>query len=184
MRRTTLVLLMVLMVVVLGGGAYLWLKKDSIQWPWITTTNTSSNTNSSVTVVNTSNTTPINASLPAEVKGDTAVAGTLKIGTVDLTVSSQQRYATFNGSTAEKGKEFLVVYFDQVQSGTITVVDRGLRDAVVTDGKTTYTAQAIKVASTAISGDRGYVEFIVPEKAANLKLQLGSGTSLQSITLK
>lgn len=186
MRRTTLILIIVLVVVILGGGAYLWMKKDTIQWPWIsnTATNTTANNSNTVTHAQPTNTTLVNASLPTEVKGDTEVSGKLAIGTIDLTISSQQKYASFNGDTAAKDQTILVVYFDQVQGSTVAAVDQGLRSAAVIDGKTSYPVQVIKIANTAVKGDRGYLQFFVPAKSANLKLQLGSGTSLQSIPLK
>jgi len=183
MRRSTLILLIVLAVVVIGGGAYVWLMKDSLNLPWASNSNTTITTTNTVSVVNTTNTTPTTITLPTEVKGDTAATGTLKIGTVDVKISSQQKQVTADGVTADKGQTFLLVYFDAVEPANVSVVDRGIREVKVVNGASTYPLLALKVASTYAKGDRGYLRFSIPEKATGLLLQLGSGTTLQTVTL-
>lgn len=181
MRRSTLILLTVLAVVVSAGGAYVWLMKDSLKLPWTSNSNTAVNTNT-VAVVNTTNT-ATSITLPTEVKGDTVASGTLKIGSVDVKISSQQKQVTADGVTADKGQTFLLVYFDAVEPANVSVVDRGIRDVKVVNGVSSYPLLALKVASTYAKGDRGYLRFSIPEKATGLLLQLGSGTTLQTVTL-
>lgn len=184
MRRTTLILIIVLAVVVIGGGAYVWLKKDSLTFPWAKNTNTSTTTGVGATTTNVStNTAPKTITLPSEVKGDTAVAGTLKVGTVDIKINSQQKQATADGQTVDKGQTYLLVYFDAVNPADVAVVDRGIRDAKIINGTASYPLLALKVASTYVSGDRGYLRFAVPEKATNLVLQLGTGATAQTVKL-
>lgn len=182
MRRSTLILLIVLAVVVIGGGAYVWLMKDSLKLPWASNNATIVNTNTA-SVVNTTNTAPTTITLPTEVKGDTPASGTLKVGTVDIKINSQQKQATADGVTADKGQTFLLVYFDAVEPASVAVVDRGIRDVKVVNGTSSYPLIALKVASTYAKGDRGYLRFSIPEKASGLLLQLGSGTTLQTVTL-
>lgn len=184
MRRTTLILIIVLVVIVIGGGAYMWMMKDSLSLPWRKTTNSTTNTTNTTTIINTTNTAPTTITLPTEVKGDTAVSGVLKIGAVDVKISSQQKQTTADGETAEKSQTFLLVYFDAVAPADVTTVDRGIRDIKVIDGAKSYPLRAIKVASTYVTGDRGYLRFSVPEKATGLVLQLGTGDSAQVVTLK
>lgn len=182
MSRTTTILLSILAVAVVGGGVYVWLMRDSLNLPWTTTTNTATTTNTS-TVVNTTNTSPTTITLPTEVKGDTAASGTLKIGTVDVTISSTQRQTTADGVTADKGQTFLLVYIDPVAPTSVSTVDQGIRDIKVIDGIKSYPLLALKVASTYISGDRGHLRFAIPEKATGLVLQLGTGATAQTVNL-
>lgn len=185
MRRPILILIIVLAVILIGGGVYLWLTKTTITLPWSKLTNTSTNTNSGVpvTITNTVNVNAKNVTLPSEVKGDTAVSGKLKVGDVEVNVSSLQKQTTSGNDTAEKGKTFLFVYFDPIAPTSVLAVDSGLRGVHITDGKTTYAVASISVISTTVVGGRGYMKFIIPEGATNLKLQLGSGAALQSVPL-
>lgn len=184
MSRLTTILLIILAVVVIGGAGYLWATKTTIIVPWAKTTNTTTNTTNTTTVIPVTNTEPTTITLPGEVKGDTAVSGTLKVGTVDVKITSQQKQVTADGVTADKGQTFLLVYFDAIDPASVSTVDRGIRDVKVVDGKLSYSLLTLKVASTYAKGDRGYLRFAVPEKATGLYLQLGTGTAAQTVTLK
>lgn len=180
MRRTTLILIIVLAVVLLGGAGYLWWQRDSIVWPW-NATSTTSTTNTSTTTNTTTNAAVVtNTTLPTEIKGDTDVTGTLTVGTVTVHISSQQKTDANNGQTADSGKTYLLVYFDALPSADVLAADQGLRSVVVKSGTATYNLESLKVASTAINGDRGYLQFTIPDAATNLKLVLGD----QSVDLK
>lgn len=188
MRRTTLILIIILVVVIIGGGAYLWLMKDKITYPWeSTTTNTntaSTNTTSLPTTNTATNTAPTIITLPKEIKGDTAASGTLKVGEVSIVISSQQKQATADGKTAEKGQTFLLVFFDAVEPAQIEAVDAGLKTVKLSDGKTAYSLAGIKVAGTNVIGDRGYMRFSIPETAKTLQLELGTGADMQTVKLQ
>lgn len=185
MRRPTLILIIVLAVILIGGALYLWLSKTTVTLPWAKTTNTTTNTNTGVptTITNTVNTNKTNVTLPSEVKGDTAVSGKLKIDTIELNVSSLQKQTIDGAATAEKGKTYLFVYFDPVAPTEVLAVDAGLRAVKVTDGTSTYSVINASVISTTVQGGRGFMKFLIPEDAKNLKLQLGTGAALQSVTL-
>lgn len=181
MRRTTLILIIVLAVVLLGGGAYVWLMRDSIELPWAATTNTTAVTN---TATNTSlPTTNTSTTTAGEVKGETALTGTLTVGTAKLTLNSVTRNATVSGEQADAGKQFVVVYFDALEPALVSVVDRGIREITVTDSKSTYALESLKVASTYAAGDRGYVRFVIPDTAKGLSLVFGTGATAQKIVL-
>ncbi|MEK7538159.1 MAG: hypothetical protein AAB619_04280 [Patescibacteria group bacterium] len=182
MRQTTLILVIALAVVIIGGGLYLWLNKTTVTLPWAKTTNTATTTNTAVTNAAT-NTAPKTITLPTEVKGDTTVTGKLTVGAVEVTINSQQKQASADNVNADKGQTFLLVYFDAIDPADVLTVDRGLRDVKLTAGQTTYPLLSLKVASTYVKGDRGFMKFAVPEKAANLQLQLGSGATLQTVKL-
>ncbi len=180
MRRTTLILVIILIFVVLGGGGYLWVTHPAIVLPWASNTNSITNT---ATTNTTTNTAPKTITLPTEVKGDTAVTGTFKLGQVTVTFNSQQKQATLDGVTADSGQTFLLVYFDGLSPADVVTVDQGLRGAKLSDGHNTYSLLALKVASTYVTGDRGFLKFSMPDQATNLQLQLGSGATLQSVKL-
>lgn len=185
MRRSTLILVIVLVIVIIGGGAYFWLNKDTLTFPWDNNTNTLTTTNSdSVVVINTpTNTAPITITLPTEVKGDTAASGSLKVGDTAITISSQQKQTTADGRTAEKGQTYLLVFFDALEPAQIEAVDTGLRGVTVSDGKKSYPLAGLKVASTYVKGDRGYMRFSIPDTAKNLMVQLGTGDTAQTVKL-
>ncbi len=186
MTPTTRILLIILAVIVVGGGAFVLSGKSSIVLPWAKNTNViNTNTTTTNTVVtNTAAPTNVTVTLPTEVKGDTVVAGTLKVGDTVVTISSQQKQTTADGETADKGKTFLYVYVDPIEPANVLAVNTGLRTAVVNDGKTSYPLESLKIASTSVKGDRGFLRFTIPDTAKNLQLQLGTGTALQSVTLK
>lgn len=185
MRRSTLILIIILAVVIIGGGAFFWLQKDTLTFPWDKNTNTVTTTNTaSVAVINTpTNTTPKTVTLPTEVKGDTVVSGNLKVGDVNITVSSLQKQTTADGKTADKGQTYLLVFFDALEPTQIEAVDAGLRGVTVSDGKTSYPLAGLKVASTYVKGDRGYMRFSIPDTAKTLTLQLGTGADKQTVKL-
>ncbi len=182
MRLSTAILLIVLAVVVIGGGAYLWLMKDSLSLPWASNTNSTAKS-STKTLTPTTTTAPTTITLPTEVKGDTVVTGTLKVGTADVKISSQQKQVTADGVTADKGQTFILVYFDAIEPADVSTVDQGIRQVKLIDGKTTYPLLALKVASTYVKGDRGYLRFAVPTSATKLQLQLGTGATAQTLSL-
>lgn len=185
MRRTTLILTIALAVVVVGGGAYLFIQRDTLAWPWSSAT-TNTVTNQPATTTNTisvnTNTTP--TPLPVETKGDTKVDGTLIIGPVSVHFTSQQRQSAIDGFTAEKGQTMLVVYFEPVAPVDGEAVNQGLRDVHITDGVTTYPWKSINVASTQFTNDRGHVSFMVPVAASTLRLAIGTGADAQSFKLQ
>lgn len=183
MRRTTLMLIIVLILIILGGGAYLTYTKTKIVFPWVNKATTTTTNNGVTTTTNTVNTSLKTITLPTEVKGDTAVTGKLKIDTIELTISSQQKQTTIGAETADKGMTFLLVYFDPVAPTDVLAVDKGLRQVKVNDGKADYPVAGISVSSTTVKGGRGYMKFVIPTTATNLKLQLGTGATLQSVTL-
>lgn len=186
MRRTTLVLVIILVVVVLGGGTYVWLNKDTISFPWDKNANVDGVTNTAaVSVIPAStNTTPTSITLPTEVKGDTAASGSLKVGGVDIIISSQQKQITADGETAVAGQTYLLVFFDALAPTVIEAVDAGLKGVKVSDGRTAYPLAGLKVASTYVKGDRGYMRFSIPESAKNLQLELGLGVDAQTVKLQ
>lgn len=185
MRRTTLILIIVLVVVLLGGGAYVWFMRDKITFPWDkATVQTNTSATNSTTIINTpTNTTPNTVSLPTEVKGDTAVQGTLTVEQVPVKFTSMQRTTQAEGQTAAKGQTFLVVYFDTVEPAQVEAVDMGLAALKVFDGKTSYPQVSTVVISTYTKNGHGTVRFAIPESAKTLQLQLGSGKDIQTLKL-
>jgi hypothetical protein len=185
MRRSTLILIIVSVVVIIGGGTYVWLKKDTLNFPWVSNANTAATTNSDSVAVNNvpTNTAPIIITLPTEVKGDVAASGSLKVGDVTITISSQQKQTTADGKTAEKGQTLLLVFFDALEPTQVEAVDAGLRGVTVSDGKTSYPLAGLIVASTNVKGSRGYMRFSIPDTAKNLVVQLGTGDTAQTVKL-
>lgn len=182
MRRSTLILLLVLAVIVLGGGAYLWWQKDSLSWPWSTGTGANTNTVTN-TVVNLNPPTNTNTTLPTEVKGEKPVTGTLTNGAITVTFNSQSRVKSSDGLTADKGETLLLLYFDPVAAVSGSTVTAFLKDVRLTDGQNTYTLKALRVASATVTNDRGHLTFLVPDDAKNLVLELGSGATVQRVTV-
>lgn len=185
MRRSTLILVIVLVVVIIGGGTYVWLNKDTLTFPWENNTSTITNANTASVIVNntSTNTTPITITLPNEVKGDTAASGSIKVGDTTITISSQQKQTTADGKTAEKGQTYLLVFFDAIDPAQVEAVDAGLRGVTVSDGKKAHPLAGLKVASTYVKGDRGYMRFSVPDTAKSLTLQFGTGAEMQTVKL-
>ncbi len=181
MRRPILITVLIIVFLALVAGAYWFVvQQGKASWPWVskTTTTTTTQTNTTNTV------TPKNVSLPTEVKGDTAVTGTLKAGTKTITISSQQKYATFNGSAVVSGKTYLVVYFDAVAPADALAIQSQIQSVSLSDGTTTYPLMYLKIASTTVKNDRGFFEYLIPTDAKNLQLQLGTDATKQTVTIK
>ncbi|MBI5467081.1 MAG: hypothetical protein HY975_02600 [Candidatus Kerfeldbacteria bacterium] len=182
MRRSTLILVIVLAAVVIGGAVYLWVNRDWLSLPG--TTNTTTTTNTVTNIATATNTPAETITAPVNAQGNTPVSGKINVAGTDITVSSLQRYDTYQGATAEKGMVYLQVYIEPVAPAVVTAVSRALlADTRVLDTKTSYPAQTVKVSSTLSKNDRGFLIFQVPVAAKNLKLEYGSGPSAQHLDL-
>lgn len=181
MNRNLLIVIIIVVVLVLGGAGYLWATHTIVTLPWAKQTNTTTTNTTSVT--GSTDSTPTNLTAPIQPHGDTAVIGSFKVNSVDVSFSSLQRQDTDGSTKADNGKTFLMVYFEPVSTANVLTVDQGLHAATVTDGTTTYPLVTAKVASTYVKGDRGYLKFSIASGAKNLRLQLGSGASAQTIAL-
>ena len=178
MHRPLLILLVVLGLVLVGGVVWWWYHQDDVKnviqgKNTNTVTNTTSNTN-----------TIVNATLPTEVKGDTAVTGKLTVNGVAVTISSFSKVGTFEGTQAEAGKIFVVLYIDAVKSADVISVKNGLQaDAHLITNLETLPLASLKIASDTVSNDRGYMRFTASDKATGLVLEVGSGSTAQRVEL-
>lgn len=191
MRRTTLILLIVLVVVVVAGGAYAMMNKEKVRQAFggknanvAVTVTTNKATNAANTAAPTN--VPIKTgTAPKEVKGDVAADTSITVGKTTVHISSLQKTASFMGTDAAKGKEFFVVYFDALTSDAIVDVQSAFMagTSVVTGGQT-IPMQKLKIASTAITGDRGFIAFQVPAGSKTFVMKIGTGDGAQSVNLK
>lgn len=173
MRRLTLVLVIILMVAIIGGGTWWVMNRDSLAFPWQSNSNTSTTNVNSATINENRNT--VLANLPTEVKGDSVATGTFTVAETALKVHSLQKAETYNGVTAEKDQALVVVFLEPIASAQVTAVSNAMSDAVklVVSGKTSA-PRLYKLASTQVTGDRGWVMFSVPETSTSGTLQVGS----------
>lgn len=188
MRRTTLILLIVLVVAALGAGAWFWMKRGDISWPWqkantnaVATSNTAkTNRNTNTVTTNT-----VLANLPAEVKGTTTATGTLKIGPVNTTINSLQVFSTYSGITPATGKELLVVFIDGLPQAEAAQLQPYLNSVSLKVGKDTIGMHRYKIGTTQIGGDRGFFAFDIPTntKQATLTSTVAGATSTVDLTL-
>lgn len=186
MRRPLALLLLLLGVVAIGGGVYLFTHQDKLADAKDKLTG-QSNANSTTAMTNTvatTNTAPQTVGTKTEVKGNVAADGKATIADVALHFSSLQRATEYNGATAPKGSEFILVFFDSLQPSQVNGVRRALIDATQLSTKQGMVALSeVKVASTLVTGDRGYLKFTVPQGATDLALVFGTGASLQRVAL-
>jgi len=85
---------------------------------------------------------------------------------------------------AGTGKEYVIVYFDGIAGDKVLAVEQVLEhDATLVSGKDTYPLAGLKVATTVVKNDRGYLKFAVPSGTKNLTLQIGTGASAQTVKL-
>ena len=184
MSRTSKILIVILALAIVGGGGWLWWKKDSIVWPGTKFTNSQPLvTNQSGVVTTITNTPAKTSTLPNEVKGDTKVEGVLKVGEIEVKISSMQRMTKADGFTADTGKSMLAVHFDQLAAVNGAAVNAALQAIQLMEGKTSYPLQALKVASPLIKNDRGHMTFMIPTTASSLQLVLGTGADAQRVSL-
>ena len=188
MRRTTLFLLVGLLVVVLGAGAWFWLKRDVLSWPWQKDTVTNTTNTNTVVVnnnVNQANANVVLANLPVAVQGTTAASGSLKLGAVSATISSLQTFSTYSGITPATGKQLLIIFIDAVAPTDAAKVDVGMSGVTLKVGKDSVGLHRYKIATTQISGDRGFLAFDIPTntKQATLVSTVAGATSQVDLTI-
>ena len=177
MSRTTSILLVVLAVAVIGGGVYFWLNKDKVASLF-----NSNQANTNALAENT-NHAIVNGSVQ-NVEGQTPLQGQITVGDTTLTVTSMTRDTKFESLDAPKDQDFVVVFFNGVSSNKVFAVQKGLMgNADVSDGKTSYALEGLKVASDLVANDHGYLKFVVPHTASKLTLEVGSGPTAQRLQL-
>ena len=181
MKRSTLILSTILVAVALGGGAWWWMNRETIAFPW-QAQKTNGNTNTAV--INTPNLNTVVVNAPVEVKGNTAASGSFIVSGVTVKISSLQLHDVFNDMKAEKGKKILAIYTDQIATTDVPKVSAGLLDqGSLTVGGTTIPMGQYKIAGTQVGLDRGWLTFQVPEGTTSATLVIGSGATATSIPL-
>lgn len=174
----------IFIVVVLAGGVFAaWRYLPG----WLNTKRTPKTTTSSSTqVINVdlnANVVPAVIKAPAEVKGSDAFSGTATVNGVKITFSSMQRQTTWQDTKADAGQTFILLYFDAVAPADVDKVNQGFIDgAHVVRGLTTYPLQAIQVATTSVTGNRGYLKFEIPTQG-KFQLEIGTGASAQRVSI-
>ncbi len=176
MNRRLLILIIILVVALAGAGVWWYFNQDQVK----SVLNPNSNATNTNTVSNT-NAAPVNGSLVTEQKGTTAIDFKTTVNDVEVHFSSASKLTTFAGEPAEEGKSFIVVYFDALASDKVLAAQAGLyqRASVLYRGGVAPMT-SLKVASDVVSGDRGYLKFILPADATSLKLQIGDDGKQQT----
>lgn len=181
MRRTTLILVSILAAVIIGGAVYAWVNRDWLSLPG---TNTAPTTNTVTNTTVVTNTPAETITAPVNAQGDTALSGKFNVAGTDITISSLQRFDTYQGVAAEKGMTYLQIFIDPVAPAVVTAINRALlADSRVLDAKTSYPIFTVKISSTLTKNDRGFLLAQVPTGAKNLKLEYGTGPSAQHLDL-
>ncbi len=185
MSRTTLILISVLGVVAIGGGAYLWMNKDNLK---LSPTTNTVNTNVAAQVNGNTNTVTaanLNLSTTQVFQGDKTLDKQLTVAGTALHITSTLKVDTYEGVAAPKGQQYLVIYFDPIDGGSVLAVQKALvKDAhLLAVGKSQIALAGIKMATTVIKNDVGFINFLVPSAATGLVLEIGTGSTAQHAAL-
>lgn len=180
MSRTTLILLAVLILAIAGGGVFYWFNQDKVANILNTgAANTNAVTNTAVT-----NTPLLTGTAPQLIEGDKKLTGSFTVNQVKVDFTGVTRTSTFEAIEAGQGQDFVVVYFQSVAPTEVLSVKRGLEaNTSLTSGTNSYKLAGLKIASTLITNDRGYMKFVVSESITNLQLEIGSGETVQETVL-
>lgn len=182
MPRRTLILVVALVAVLAGAGVWWWFNQDQVS-DFLNPPTNSGSANTSTTVSNT-NRPPVNASLATELKGDVEIDKTVKINDVEVHFSSLSKLDSFAGQPAGEKKVFLIVFFDPVQSGQVEAVQRGLqKDVTLHYSGGVSPLASLKIASTVVANDRGYLKFVLPSDASNMVLGIGAANEQYQLPL-
>lgn len=170
MRRSLVILIAVLLVVIIGGGLYFWLHRGTVKSVLNPQTNSQASANTPTIAKNS------NTSLPVEIKGDKTLDATVKlINGLSIHFTSLTKADSFATVTADTGKTFIIVFFEPMTGAEVLAASQTLPAEVKLQvGKNTYEASSVKVASTTVKNDRGYLKFIVPSSTTAASLVAGS----------
>lgn len=179
MRRSTLILIIVLILVLAGAGVWFWFNQGALK-----SILNRSTVNTNTTTTGNLNRAPVTGTIPNVVEGNQALTGTVKVHEVTVTLTSLLKTKSFESIGADKGKTYIVIYFQPVASTDVLKVKQGLEaNAHVLAGTTVIPLDSIKVASDQVKNDRGYIKFVVLDTATNLQLEVGSGSAAQHVKL-
>ena len=184
MRRTTIILVSVLIVALVGAGVWFWMNRATIAWPWqAPKTNTNTTTTNTTTNTVAANTNTVLANLPVPVQGTTAATGSLKVGGVTVDVNSLQVFSTYSGVTPAAGKQLLVVFIEPLTPAQATQIAALMSSISLKVGVTSIPMHRYKIATTQVSGDRGFFAFDIPSNTKTAKLVSTIGDATNSVDL-